>query len=72
MYFAVQAALDSLGVALVPSAIVAEEIRAGRLVALARPDPAARTAYALLAPRLSPKRAAALELADWLRTQAAA
>lgn len=67
LYFAVQAALDSLGVALAPAAIVEGEIQRGRLRALCPPDGPASPAYALLSPRVSPHRDAIRTLGDWLK-----
>jgi LysR family glycine cleavage system transcriptional activator len=67
LYFALQAALDSLGVALAPAAIVAGEIRAGRLRALSEPEGAVSPAYALLWPKVSPHAAAIRILGDWLK-----
>jgi LysR family transcriptional regulator, glycine cleavage system transcriptional activator len=66
LYFALQAALDSLGVALAPAAIVAGEIRRGRLRALSQPEGPVSPAYALLSPRISPHREAIRTLGDWL------
>lgn len=67
LYFAIQAALDSLGVALAPAALVADEIRRGRLRALAKPHGPAARSYALLSPRVSARRAAIAALGDWLK-----
>lgn len=67
LYFALQAALDSLGVALAPMAIVAGEIRRGRLCPLAEPDGLGSPAYALLSPRISPHREAIRTLGAWLK-----
>lgn len=69
MYLALQAALDSLGVALAPMALVENEIRRGRLCALARPRGPRSPMYALLAPRRSPKIEAIAELGRWLHSQ---
>ncbi len=66
LYFALQAALDSLGVALAPAALVAEQIRIGRLCALAPMQGPATTHYGLLAPRVSDKREAVRTLGAWL------
>lgn len=71
LYFALQAALDSLGVALAPAAVVASEIRLGRLAALAQPEGPVSPAYALLWPRASPRREAIATLGAWLKASAA-
>ncbi|RYY69956.1 MAG: LysR family transcriptional regulator, partial [Comamonadaceae bacterium] len=65
LYFALQAAIDSLGVALAPAALVEAEIARGRLLALARPEGPVTPSYALLSPRLSPRRDAIRTLGDW-------
>ena len=70
LYFALQAALDSLGVALVPIALVEAEIEAGRLKPLADPEDQASTAYALLWPRVSAKSEAIRTLGEWLKQAA--
>ena len=67
LYFALQAALDSLGVALAPLALVEGQIGLGRLCALASPDRAVAADYALLAPRVSDKAEAVRTLAEWLK-----
>ncbi len=67
LYFALQAALDSLGVALAPMAIVAGEIRRRRLCPLAAPEGPVSPAYALLSPRVSPHREAIRTLGAWLK-----
>jgi LysR family glycine cleavage system transcriptional activator len=72
LYFAIQAALDSLGVALAPAALVAPEIRSGRLCALAQAQGAVSPAYALLSPRSSPKAQAIRTLGAWLKSAGAA
>lgn len=71
LYFALQAALDSLGVALAPVALVEAEIAAGRLKALAGPEGQSGPWYALLSPRVSPRREAIATLSGWLREAAA-
>jgi LysR family glycine cleavage system transcriptional activator len=71
LYFALQAALDSLGVALAPVALVEAEIRAGRLKALAGPEGQSGPWYALLSPRVSPKREAIDLLGGWLKAAGA-
>jgi LysR family glycine cleavage system transcriptional activator len=71
LYFALQAALDSLGVALVPVAVVAAEIQAGRLVPLAQPAGADPSCYALLFPKASAKSEPIRTLANWLKDAAA-
>jgi LysR family glycine cleavage system transcriptional activator len=70
LYFALQAALDSLGVALAPAAIVAGEIRNGRLRALSQPEGSVSPAYALLSPKVSPHGEAIRTLGDWLKAVA--
>jgi LysR family glycine cleavage system transcriptional activator len=65
LYFALQAALDSLGVALAPAALVESQVQAGRLVALATPH-GARSSYALLSPRICVKPGPVRQLAEWL------
>jgi LysR family glycine cleavage system transcriptional activator len=65
LYFALQAALDSLGVALAPAALVRNEVRAGRLTPLAGAH-GARSSYALLSPRVSSKQEPTRLLAEWL------
>jgi LysR family glycine cleavage system transcriptional activator len=72
LYFAIQAALDSLGVALAPAALVAPEIRSGRLCALAQAQGPVSPAYALLSPRSSPKAQAIRTLGAWLKSAGAA
>jgi LysR family glycine cleavage system transcriptional activator len=67
LYFALQAALDSLGVALAPAALVHEEIRRGRLRALGEAGPGIAPSYALLSPRVSGKREAIRTLGEWLK-----
>lgn len=67
LYFALQAALDSLGVALAPAALVAGEIRRGRLRALTQPEGPVSPSYALLSPKVSPHREAIRTLGDWLK-----
>jgi LysR family transcriptional regulator, glycine cleavage system transcriptional activator len=67
LYFALQAALDSLGVALAPTALVAGEIQRGRLRALCEPEVAGAPAYALLSPKVSPHREAIRTLGEWLK-----
>jgi LysR family glycine cleavage system transcriptional activator len=67
LYFALQAALDSLGIALAPLAIVADEVQRGRLCVLAQPEEPAVRKYALLWPRASARQAEASTLASWLR-----
>lgn len=67
LYFALQAALDSLGVALAPVALVAAEVRAGRLHALTQPQGPVSPSYALLSPRISLHEGAIRTLGDWLK-----
>jgi LysR family glycine cleavage system transcriptional activator len=67
LYFALQAALDSLGVSLAPAALVAGEIARGRLRALAQPQGPVTPAYALLAPRVSTRKNEIETLGAWLK-----
>ena len=67
LYFVLQAALDSLGVALAPAALVAAEVRRGRLCVLAAAQGAVSPAYALLSPRVSTQREAIFTLSGWLQ-----
>lgn len=70
MYLALQAAVDSHGVALAPLAIAEQEISTGRLCALAEPQGPRRPVYALLAPLAASRRADIDRLAAWLLDQA--
>jgi LysR family glycine cleavage system transcriptional activator len=70
LYFSLQAALDSLGVALAPAALMQGEIRGGRLRALAAPDGPLTLSYALLSPRVSTRREPIRTLGDWLKQAA--
>jgi LysR family transcriptional regulator, glycine cleavage system transcriptional activator len=70
LYFAIQAALDSLGVTLAPAALVAGEIRRGRLHALSQVEGPVAPAYALLSPRVSPHREVIRTLGEWLKDAA--
>ncbi|HEX2545229.1 MAG TPA: LysR substrate-binding domain-containing protein [Ramlibacter sp.] len=70
LYFALQAALDSLGVALAPAALVAAEIRRGRLRALSPAEGPVSPSYALLSPRISPHRQSIRTLGEWLKAAA--
>ncbi|CAM3858072.1 LysR substrate-binding domain-containing protein [Bordetella tumulicola] len=67
LYFALVAAMDSLGVALAPIALVQEEVRKGNLCIIAGELVPARRAYALLCPRTSPKLDAVLAFGRWLK-----
>lgn len=71
LYFALQAALDSLGVALAPVPLVAADIAAGRLVALARPAGPESPSYALLFPKSAANSKPIRTLAAWLKDAAA-
>lgn len=71
LYFSLQAALDSLGVALAPTSLVQEDIRKGRLRALAQPQGPVTPAYALLSPRVSPRQGAIRTLGEWLKAAGA-
>lgn len=66
LFFALQAAVDSLGVALAPEALVKEDLDAGRLVAPFGARPLGDRAYTLVFPPDSPKRASLRLLAQWL------
>jgi LysR family transcriptional regulator, glycine cleavage system transcriptional activator len=70
LYFAIQAALDSLGVALAPAALVAGEVRRGRLRAMSQVEGPVAPAYALLSPRVSPHREVIRTLGEWLKDAA--
>jgi LysR family glycine cleavage system transcriptional activator len=72
LYFALVAAVDSLGVALMPLALVQEEVRKRRLWILPCEPMPPRRAYALLCPRHSPKAEVAAAFARWLKAQAGA
>lgn len=66
MFFALEAALDGLGVALLPSALVLDDIAAGRLaVALKVPGFYERDYFCLCSP-LSRQSALGRSFADWL------
>jgi len=72
LYFALVAAVDSLGVALAPLALAQEEVRKGNLCIVAREPLPARRAYALLCPRNSPKLDTVLAFGRWLKSHAPA
>ena len=64
-YFAIQAALEGLGVIMGPVALIAEELRAGRLLAPI-PEPATRTrGYFFYAPEAAADTAATVALREW-------
>jgi len=67
LYFALVAAMDSLGVALAPIALVHPEVRKGNLCIIASEPVPARRAYALLCPRTAPKLDAVLAFGRWLK-----
>lgn len=67
LYFALVAAMDSLGVALAPIALVQAEVRKGNLCIIAGEPVPARRAYALLCPRTAPKLDAVLAFGKWLK-----
>lgn len=69
-FFAIQAAEDGLGIAVVPLLFVRRQLESGRLVEPIRRKPAASGAYFLLDPPRGP-RARAREFADWLIDTAA-
>ena len=65
-YFAIQAALEGLGVIMGPVALIADELRGGRLLAPI-PEPATRTrGYFFYAPEPSADSAAIAALQEWL------
>jgi LysR family transcriptional regulator, glycine cleavage system transcriptional activator len=65
-YFAIQAAIEGLGVVMGPLALVGEELREGRLVAPIR-EPALRTrGYFVYAPETSSAAPAVTALRQWL------
>ena len=65
-YFAIQAAIEGLGVVIGPLALVGDELRAGRLVAPIR-EPALRTrGYFVYAPETSNGVPAVIALRQWL------
>jgi LysR family transcriptional regulator, glycine cleavage system transcriptional activator len=65
-YFAIQAALEGLGVLMGPVALLTDELRAGRLLAPI-PEPAARTrGYFFYTPSASNNNAAVSVLREWL------
>ena len=71
MFFALEAALDGLGVALLPSALVLDDIAAGRLVvALKVPGFHERDYFCLCSP-LSRQPAIARSFVEWLAEQGA-
>ncbi|MFL6695119.1 MAG: LysR substrate-binding domain-containing protein [Ramlibacter sp.] len=72
LYFALQAALDSLGVALAPASLVQGEIQNGRLCALAEPKGPISPCYALLSPKVSVHRDTIRVFGEWLRAAAKA
>jgi LysR family glycine cleavage system transcriptional activator len=65
-YFAIQAAIEGLGVAMGPLALIGEELREGRLVAPIK-DPAIRTrGYFVYAPETNSEAPAITALRQWL------
>ena len=65
-YFAIQAAIEGLGVAMGPLALVGDELREGRLVAPIK-EPAIRTrGYFVYAPEASSETPAVTALRQWL------
>lgn len=68
LYFALQAALDSLGVALAPASLVQGEIQQGRLCALAQPEGPISPCYALLSPKVSAHRDTIRLFGEWLKS----
>jgi LysR family glycine cleavage system transcriptional activator len=69
LFFALQAALDGMGVAIAPDCLVALEVERGRLVRLAEPQGPVTPTYALVWPLASPHVEACRELGEWLRQQ---
>ena len=69
MYLALQAAIDSLGVALAPEPLVQNELAQGRLCALAKPKGPRSLVYALLVPPGAEKRREVSSLGKWLARQ---
>lgn len=72
LYFALVAAVDSLGVALAPVALAEEEVRKGNLCIVPHLSLQARRAYALLCPRSSPRLDLIQAFGGWLRSHAPA
>ena len=69
IYFAMQAALDGMGVALVPSPLAADDIAAGRLVLpMYLPNVGARD-YHYVASTVTASRALVEEFGQWLQTE---
>jgi len=66
LFFALQAAVDSLGVALAPEALVKEDLARGRLVAPFGARPLGDRAYTLVYPTRSAKSGSLRLLAQWL------
>ncbi len=65
-YFAIQAALEGLGVIMGPLALISDELRAGQLLAPIR-VPAARTrGYFVYAPEASSEASTVATLRKWL------
>ena len=65
-YFAIQAAIEGLGVVMGPLALISDELRAGRLLAPIR-EPATRTrGYFFYAPATSSDTPATVALRQWL------
>lgn len=70
LYFALQAAGASLGVALAPETLVADDLASGRLVAPFAARPVGDRSYTIVHPPDSPKRVALQLLVQWLVTLA--
>jgi LysR family glycine cleavage system transcriptional activator len=66
LYFALQAAVASLGVALAPRPLVEDDLASGRLVVAVASRGAGDRAYAILHPRDTPKDAALRVVSEWL------
>jgi len=65
-YFAIQAAIDGLGVVIGPLALVGDELREGRLVAPIREPALTTRGYFVYAPDTSSAAPAVKALREWL------
>lgn len=66
LYFAIQAALDSLGVALVPFVLVEKAVEQGKLCVVDRSGFSGERTYALVSPQRSARQAHITAIANWL------
>jgi len=67
-YFAIQAALEGLGVIMGPVALISEELRSGRLLAPIR-EPVLKTrGYFFYAPQATNDAPAIVAISSWLMT----